>query len=82
MWNDLILDSLDDNLGSAHTGADLESFRKYGVNKGVLGACISEALNLLEAALAAGPSAAAQDHVDQAWAVPACCRTCRTVDSI
>merc|ERR1719399_302494 len=69
MWNDLILDSLDDNLGSAHTGADLESFRKYGVNKGVLGACIFEALNLLEAALAAGPSAAAQDHVDQAWAV-------------
>merc|ERR1719161_3086003 len=69
MWNDLILDSLDDNLGSAHTGADLESFRKYGVNKGVLGACISEALNLLEAALVAGPGTTAQDHVDKAWAV-------------
>merc|ERR1719247_1323103 len=40
----------------------------YGVNKGVLGACIFEALNLLEAALAAGPGAAAQEHVDKAWA--------------
>merc|ERR1719421_2784785 len=70
MWNDLISASLEDTLGQdAGVGDDLETFRKYGVTKGVLGACIFEALNLLEAALAAGPSAAAQDHVDQAWAV-------------
>ena len=31
---------------SPYRQADLESFRKYGVNKGVLGACIFEALNL------------------------------------
>ena len=52
MWDDLILASLDDNLGTAHTGADLDSFRKYGVNKGVLGACVYEALNLSRRALA------------------------------
>jgi len=68
MWDDLILASADDTLG-AYGGTDTASFRKYGVNKGVLGACVFEALNLLEAALKAGPSAAAQDHVDKAWAV-------------
>ena len=34
---------------------DTASFRKYGVNKGVLGACIYEALNL-SARVAAGAS--------------------------
>merc|ERR1719331_1973878 len=50
-------------------GGGADSFREYGVNKGLLGACVFEAMNLLEAALAAGPSDAAQDHVDKAWAV-------------
>lgn len=68
MWDDLILKSANDGLGD-YGGADKDSFRKYGVNKGVLGACIYEALNLLEAALAAGPGTAAQEHVDKAWAV-------------
>merc|ERR1719331_3656515 len=69
MWDELISKSLDNGLGTAHTDADLDTFRTYGVTKGLLGAAIYEALNLLDKALAAGPSAAAQDHVDKAWAV-------------
>jgi hypothetical protein len=69
MWDDLVVKSLDNTLGTAQTGDDLDDFRKYGVNKGVLGACIFEALNLLEAALAAPAGTTAQDHVDKAWAV-------------
>merc|ERR1719161_257914 len=62
--------SLDDTLGANYGVAAKDSFRAYGVNKGVLGACIYEALNLLEAALVAGPGGTgAQDHVDKAWAV-------------
>lgn len=68
MWDDLILASADDTIGD-YGGAEKASMRAYGVNKGVLGACIFEALNLLEAALDAGPGAAAQEHVDKAWAV-------------
>lgn len=68
MWDKLILDSLDDNLGD-YGGDAKDNFRAYGVNKGVLGACIHEALNQLDAALDAGPSAAAQNMVDKAWAV-------------
>merc|ERR1719331_1806896 len=64
MWDELISKSLDNGLGTAHTDADLDTFRTYGVTKGLLGAAIYEALNLLDKALAAGPSAAAQDHVD------------------
>jgi len=70
MWDTLIMASLDDTLGANYGVAAKDSFRAYGVNKGVLGACIYEALNLLEAALVAGPGGTgAQDHVDKAWAV-------------
>ena len=40
------------HIGTAHTDADLATFRKYGVTKGLLGACIYEALNLSRRALA------------------------------
>jgi len=69
MWDDLVLASLDNTAPVSDYGGGADSFREYGVNKGLLGACVFEAMNLLEAALAAGPSDAAQDHVDKAWAV-------------
>ena len=69
MWDDLILASLDNTAPVSDYGGGADSFREYGVNKGLLGACVFEAMNLLEAALKAGPSDAAQDHVDKAWAV-------------
>jgi len=69
MWDDLIMASFDDTLTTTLTDTAKTAAREYGINKGVLGACIFEALNLLEAALAVGPSADAQTHVDKAWAV-------------
>jgi hypothetical protein len=70
MWDDVISAALTDGgLTTALTGDDLETLRSYAVSKGLLGVCIFEALNLLDAALALGPSDDAQDMVDNAWAV-------------